>query len=381
MSGGPTGVRPRLKAIKNKERALRQAGAPPLPRRDDGAYLWQDRNCSRQAALIQAHKQRWKLEPDETTADKIDGWAISQAAKERGFGRQPKSAGWRLKIAEAHVLLGGSAKPIQICPLCELWCEKGRMQRGRQWHDDCWKTWKSFRSHVDNPPRLPPPMTRGRRAGAHGTRDYKWFLLQTLKGIETLRKGLRRRVRSKSNTRGSLLRKALKRGQFSPYSGRRLKALARAGVNRAAARFVRRIPGSWDALFVATHWTWQSGSHRRDHQRKRDTRNAILQKHIPLPAILSEIIASGARDPLIVRLHGFGMEVDRIVRLTGAPLERVERVIAAASLHRGRRRPIPQKARIGRLLGLGMKPEHVRLLVRCSLADVESVRRFLPQTA
>lgn len=362
---------------------LGTASRPALLRRADGVYEWRCGGCRSLAALRRARKRRWELWAGEVNADRINGSAISVAVKAKLTGR-PKTEAHRASIAEAHVLLGRVTRPIQVCPLCELWCERGWLRRGRQWHGDCWDTWTNWRRQLKDAPPLPPPMKRGRRAGAHGNRDYHWFLIQMLKRhAHALPERLRDKVEAETNFRTTLLRQALADGQCSQYRGRGLKELSRTAVNRAATRFLKRIPGSWDSLFVSPHWGWHSRSDRRpdlEWRKKRDSRTTILQRQIPLPAILADLIAIGARDRLIVRLHWFGMKLDRIVGLTGAPLQRCERVIAA-SLHLGRRRLTPQDARISRLLGLGMKPENVAILVRCSLTDVESARPSLTQMA
>jgi hypothetical protein len=362
-----------LKSINYIERRRQRAGEPPMPKRDDGSYLWRCADCRSRTALLKARKRRWELWRGEVNADLIDGKAIGAAVKAKLTGR-PKTAAHRLSIAEAHILRGRVSKPIQACPLCGLWCERGWLRRGRQWHADCWETWKDWREHSPQAPPLPPAMTRGRRAGAHGNRDYRWFLVQILKKrLPELPERVRDRIKGMSKTR--LLREALKSGQISRYRSLRPKTPSRTAVNRAAMRFFKRMPGSWNSLFIEPHWRWQSRSEANrelEWRKQRESRNTILQEYIPLPEAITALIASGARDRLIARLHGFDMNLDRIVRLTGAPLEHIRRVVASGLEHPKPYRPTPRALRIGRLKALGMKRETIALRLGCSIADVDA---------
>jgi hypothetical protein len=87
----------------------------------------------------------------------------------------------------------------------------------------------------------------------------------------------------------------------------------RQNVSVSINRFLERAPGAWDLMFPGMKG------------------NSVRQRLAPLPLSLQPLIESGKRDPLIQRLHLYGMTAADIARVTGASLDRINAVLARVS--------------------------------------------------
>ncbi len=198
----------------------------------------------------------------------------------RAHGR--RSARARHAIALARLIARFSHRPLYLCPLCELAISRFR------WHGACYIAWQRWSGHPPSPQNWPPRIrTRGPSPERDLRRNLYWLLAQ----------------RARKRTRRELA--------------------AEAGVGETAVRegvraILRLLPGGWGALYT-------SGCDRRPNQTR--------QQCLPLPTDreFQAIIERGERDPLIRRLHGFGMREEQIVEITGASLEWIRGVLARAA--------------------------------------------------
>ncbi len=112
--------------------------------------------------------------------------------------------------------------------------------------------------------------------------------------------------------------------------GRSVRGLAkqygvdRATVKRGVQAARRRLAASWDIM-------GQSAEAR--------SANAARQAIIPLPDSIRSLVESGARDPLIRRLHRIEMPTADIAQITGADPDRIDRLRRAGAPRPAKKAP------------------------------------------
>lgn len=236
--------------------------------------------------------------------------------------KRVKSPDTREAIAQRHTAMGRLSKQFRLCSLC------GFFVYGHDWHRGCWLTWKRYcESTGMNPSTERPELLRQRGPNPEGfvMRNYQTLIAHRL----------RRETRGKILEQSSRWRPAGRRGRTRRLASTR-------SVNNRITALVRLAPGTWEQGFT-----------------KKDAGNAERQRALPLPEALAKMVGSGARDPIIRRLYGYGMSPSKIAHLTGAPLERVQKIIgdvprpqiALPSWHRSRVRKPALAARREELLG------------------------------
>lgn len=301
----------------------RARGRAVLPRRADGSYERPCRKCSSQRNQPKAQKRANEQRQASAQAMRCRPIEVDIRREQlqtnwerfRQQARRPKDAQHRQAIGEGHRLRGDFKRPFDLCALCNLLLHPlVSHKQGTAWHRRCalqWIYWR--RSHRDAPKA--PPRGRSRPGHRNLTRNLRWLLWR--------QKDMR--------TCAELL--AIDQRDLAPYRGRtRAHRPSRSTVTEGVHSLVRYLPGSWEFVFpigsgkpgaLVTTGTWigQRARQRRDQAR-------TYQRLFPLPDKLRPLVDVGKRDPLIARLHGFGMPEDWIVRLTGAPRERVLEVIS-----------------------------------------------------
>jgi len=231
-------------------------------------------------------------------------------------GRRLKDEGWKAAIARAHALRQNLEKPVYLCPL------DGLLVYGHPWHPRCAKQWQGWRLGGSRrhggaeAPRHPPPVTiRGRPVGPYLTRDVR-FLLDRLREHRSHRE---------------LAESAAATGRLAPYGPRpkrRKRRPSKSTPAEAIRRLLGRMPASWDHFFSVWGYSTRrpAGKWRKRGAAARH-RAAYFEERCALRDKLQPLVECGARDRLIARLDFFGMPVREIAALTGAPEERVQRVI------------------------------------------------------
>jgi len=246
-------------------------GLPLMPQRADGVVEWDCARCVR-GAIGRANFLR-----------------INRPGRTRGRDRRPrrislKTEQHRKRIGSAHIAQALLRKRFRLCQLC------GLVRYDREWHQLCWLAWRWYcwRRGLD-PARKRPPIVR--RRGPDSARRLKrnYILL--------VRKAVGHASRPEIHADGRL---ASKIGPAS-QRGRPRRLRSTRAILHATRAFLRLAPGSWSMIFP------------RD-----DYRTALRDESIPLPSSLQELVESGARDAVIMRLHSFEMRPDNIARVTGA---------------------------------------------------------------
>ncbi len=208
-----------------------------------------------------------------------------------GLGGQlgPRTDAQNQRASETKIATILLRSPLRRCELCTL------LVHNHRFHRRCYVVFARWRgrhglsglSRNDRPPHFGDP--RGRKVTPEIlARNYGWLMAREIS----------RRRTGRAATRRSL------------YSGK-----TQTTVNEAIRSFVALLPGDWDLVF------WP---------RPKSKANETRQRVVPLPDVLQELIDAGARDELILRLHGFGMPDEEIVQLVGN-LARVRGVLARAT--------------------------------------------------
>lgn len=255
--------------------------------------------AERKAMLDPAWEEMAEAEPKRVEAEPR---AMVEAGKRvlagnhekfRAMVKAPQSDRHRRAIARSRVLRG-AVSGFGLCLLCGLLVQARRWQLapyGHSWHHDCLIAWRRYCRTVLGPPSgrdlVPRLNRRGRKPTDNLERNYRWLLSR----------------RSGEDTGQRL--------------ARRSKLASSASVTEGIKSFVRRLPGSWDLVFPGFK-KYRAGNRDR-------------QEVVPLPDLLRPLIDGGARDPIIERLHRYGMADEKTARLTGANLDRVKQVCARTS--------------------------------------------------
>jgi hypothetical protein len=176
--------------------------------------------------------------------------------------------------------------PVNLCPLCELAIYR------RTWHRACQLTWLGRAGefpaaiHAANLP--PATRTRGPSPKGDFRRNLRWLLEQ--------------RAHRRS-------RQILARQWETTVTA----------VRKGALAALRLMPGSWDVFYARG----------TDNQGNRTRQQYLLD--LPGDGEFQSMIARDGRDPLIRRLHGFGMSIEDIVTITGASSARIRHVVAGST--------------------------------------------------
>ena len=293
-------------------------GRTVLPRRTDGKYERLCLACLRRyvgrPALKRANKER-RAAAEALGCRPIEVNLEPQQSKKglKRFlevARAPRSERHRRAIGEGH-LQRGDLKRLGLCLLC------GLLVHGRgkvEWHKRCLSLFHLFwrRCHPDAPKA--PPRARGRPGDENLDRNLRWLLWRE--------KGTRTRADLLTTDRRRLARYRRRVRGHKP---------SRSIVNAGVKSVIQHLPGSWEIVFGsgrAAGPARRTGRWSGQNARVRRNRIEFYQKRFPLPEKLRSLVEAGRRDPLIRRLHSFGMRVEKISALTGAPLERVLRVVS-----------------------------------------------------
>jgi len=273
-------------SLNRAERRRKQKSEGPLRRRIDGVVEWPCQNCQR------AERGRRNLE------------RINKPGRRRGPDKRPrgnpqKTEQHRLNIADRHLSRAALGHPFHLCTLCGLVIYETR------WHQVCRRTWRAYCRKRKLDPEATLPVTVPRR-GPDSTRGL-------MRNYEIL---MRRAVGHESR-RELLADQRLASRAAARRRGRPRMLKSKMAVTQAAKAFIRLIPGAWALVFS------------RD-----DGRNSRRDQITPLPTSLRPLIASGARDSLIVRLHAHEMDVAKIGKVTGADTEYVVAVIEKSAADR-----------------------------------------------
>lgn len=219
----------------------------------------------------------------------VAGARLQAMRQKFGERTKTKSEAMRHRIAygqlgralEARIRRARPTRPFYLCPLCEL------IVQGHQWHRPCQLAWWGWCRRLGGYPCAavqPPPLRRrGPSPKPHLARNYVWLMA---------------RYKREKN-----------RAELLAASGRH-----KTGVTKAIQSFIRRLPGSWDLVF-----SWNATVRRTNRAR---------QEVLQLPLALQRMTGAGARDPLIERLHGFGMPMKKIALVTGASVDRIRGILS-----------------------------------------------------
>jgi hypothetical protein len=263
-------------------RCQTRRGLPPMPLRSDGSVQWLCARCVR------------------GTIGRANFLRINRPGRTRGRDRRPrrrslKTEQHRKRIASGHIARALLRKPFRLCPLC------GLVRYDREWHQLCWLAWRWYcwRRRLSPAKRRPPVRRRpGPDPVRRLKRNYELLIRRAVGGV----------------SRHQILADARLSSRIGPAGrrGRRYRLGSPVAILKAARAFLDLAPGSWKMIFS-----------RNDH------RTALREETLPLPLSLHGLVASGARDSVIMRLHCFEMRPDNIARVTGASVGHVRSVIRA----------------------------------------------------
>jgi hypothetical protein len=268
-------------SLDRANRRQTRRGLPPMPQRSDGSVEWLCARCVR------------------GTIGRANFQLINRPGRTRGRDRRPrrrnpKTEEHRKRIASGHIARALLRKRFRFCPLC------GLIRYDREWHQLCWLAWRWYcwRRGLDPAKRNPPIRRRpGPDSVRRLKRNYEFLIRNAVGGVSW----------------HQILADARLSSKIGPASrrGRRYRLGSPEAILQAARAFLDLAPGAWSMIFSRTH------------------RTALREAALPLPSSLHGLVASGARDSVIMRLHSFEMRPDNIARVTGASVGHVRSVIRA----------------------------------------------------